>query len=225
MVDVFYIGAYWWNRKEDLATVVNKTIMFLQELSNLDEEFMTWYEKGYNKKEASKKVSIEKNNIETLYKNGIKKNDLDNEGFSNIGYSIGLWTGHKEEYSSSISINSGHASKFFSNSCVITLPIAEESKERLLKLDKQKAIISLLIKIWQPDSVVLNSNKLKDETGLINKIGWITYFKNLNQIPKFSENIIHQTLNSGHLYYLKTENDICYDYDLINELISLKKLI
>ncbi|HMK19255.1 MAG TPA: Imm52 family immunity protein [Chitinophagaceae bacterium] len=225
MVDVFYIGAYWWNRKEDLATVVNKTIMFLQELSNLDKEFMNWYEKGYNKKEASRRVSIEKNNIETLYKNGIKKNDLDNEGFSNIGYSIDLWTGHKEEYSSSISINGGHASKFFSNSCVIILPIAEESKERLLKLDKQKAVISLLIKIWQPDSVVLNSNKLKDETGLINKIGWVTYFKNLNQIPKFSENIIHETLNNGHLYYLKTKNDICYDYDLINELLSLKKLV
>jgi hypothetical protein len=170
-------------------------------------------------------VTIEKDNIEMLFKKNIKKNDLDNQGFSNIGYSIDLWTGHEEKYSSSLSINGGHASKFFSNSCVLSLPIAKERQEQLLKLDKVKDIITLLISTWQPDSAVLNSNKLKDETGLINKLGWVTYVKNLAANSKISEKIIHENLNGGNLFYLKMNNNSCYDYDLIQELLTLKDVI
>lgn len=225
MVDIFYIGAYWRNRNEDLSIVVDKTVLFLQELSSLDEQFVNWYEQGYNKKEASKKVTIEKDIVERLYKRGIKKNDLDSEGHSKIGYSIGLWTGQEEEYSSSLSINAGHASKFFSNACVITVPIAEEPKERLLKLDKQKAIINLLIKIWKPDTVVLNSNELKNKTGLVNKVGWITYLKNLKGYSQKSSKVIHEKLDNGDLFFLKLDDDRSYNYDLIQELLFLKEAV
>lgn len=225
MIDVFYLGAYWWQRKEELSTIVNKTIAFLKELSALDEEFKDWYEQGYNKSEASKKVLFEASNIEKLYKRGINKKDLDDKGFSKIGFSIGLWTGHKEEYSSSISINSGHASKFFPNACVITLPIAEDAKERLLKLSVQKEIINLMVKNWNPDSLVLNSQELKNETGLINQIGWITYIKNLSYHSKISDKIVHEKFNSGDLFYLNVKDDKSYSYELSKELITLKALL
>lgn len=221
----FYIGAYWDNRREDLATVVNKTVLFLHELSRLDEQFSNLYEKGYNKKESSKNVVIEKDNIERLYKSCIKKKDLDGEGYSKIGYLIDLWTGQKEEYSSSLTITAGHASKFFSNACVIKLPIAEEPKERLLKLDKQKIIFSLLIKIWQPDTIVLNSNELKNKTRLVNEIGWITYVKNLKDYSQKNDKIIHEKLDNGDLFFLKLNDDISYNYDLMQELLVLKKVV
>lgn len=224
MVDVFYIGAYWDNRKEDLSTVVNKSVLFLQELSKLDVQFANFYEKGYNK-EASKKVAIEKDNIERLYKRGIKKNDLDSEGYSKIGYLIGLWTGQEEEYSSSLTITAGHASKFFSNACVIKFPIAKEPKERLLKLSKQKAIINLLIRTWKPDTIVLNSNELKNKTGSVNKIGWITYIKNLKGYSQKNGKIIHEKLDNGDLFFLKLNDDRSYNYDLMQELIFLKGVV
>jgi len=223
MIDSFYLAAYWVQRKENLHIVVEKTISFLQDLTRLDEQFVNWYEQGYNKKDAlSNKIIIDKESIETLYKKGVKKNDLDNEGFSKIGYSIGMWSGDKEEYSSSLSINCGHASKFFSNSCVITIPAEGEQKERLLKLIKQKELVNLLIKSWEPDNIVLSSSKLKSEIGT-DEVGWVTYYKSLRRIPKISDKVIYEKSNSGHLFYLA--NEASYDYSLAKKLLPLKEII
>src|SRR5436190_19984156 len=46
MIDSFYIGAYWTNRKEKLESIVNKTVSFLGELAISDEQFFDWYELG-----------------------------------------------------------------------------------------------------------------------------------------------------------------------------------
>lgn len=217
MVDSFYIGAYWRQRKENLDIVIKKTVLFLQELSRLDEQFQCWYVQGH-----SKKIIVDKENIATLYKKKIKKNDLDSEGFSRIGYSIGMWSGGEEEYSSSLSINCGHASKFFPNCCFITFPTEGEQKERLLKLNKQKDLVNLLIKSWNPDNIILSSNKLKSEIGT-DEIGWITYYKSINQTPKIKGNVIYEKHDCGHLFYL--QNEVSYDYNMAKELLLLKAII
>lgn len=223
MVDSFYLGAYWTQRKENLDTVVSRTLSFLQELTRLDEQFLNWYEQGYSKKEAlSKKIIIDKEYIETLYKKSVKKNDLDSEGFSKIGYSIGLWSGHEEEHSSSLSINCGHSSKFFSNSVVITMPTEGELKERLLSLVTQKELFNLLIKNWNPDNIILSSNRLKSEIGT-DEIGWITYYKSIRRAPKIGNKIVYEKYSGGHLFYLA--NNSCYDYNLAKELLPLKEII
>ncbi|HEV8271198.1 MAG TPA: Imm52 family immunity protein [Chitinophagaceae bacterium] len=223
MIDSFYLGAYWAQRKENLDIVVNKTISFLQGLARVDTQFLNWYEQGYSKKEAlSKKIIVDKENIETLYKKSFKKNDLDNEGFSKIGYSIGMWSGHQEEYSSSVSINCGHSSKFFSNSCVITIPIEGEQKERLLSLIKQKELLNLLIKNWEPKNIILSSNKLKNEIGT-DEVGWVSYYKSIRRAPKTSNTVIYEKFNNGHLFYLADKS--CYDYGLAKELLPLKEII
>lgn len=222
MIDSFYIAAYWVQRKESLDTVVRKTISFLQDLARLDEQFLTWYEQGYGKVEAlSKKVIIDKESIESLYRKKIKKNDLDNEGFSKIGYSIGMWSGDDEEYSSSLSINCGHASKFFSNSCVVTMPIKGAQKDRLLTLIKQKVLVNLLIKNWEPDNVILSSSKLKNEIGT-DEVGWITYYKSIKRTPNISQKLIYERCHCGHLFYL--DGEISYDYSLVKELQPLKDI-
>lgn len=223
MIDSFYLAAYWVQRKENLHIVVEKTISFLQDLTRLDEQFVNWYALGYDKKDALRnKIIIDKESIEALYKKRVKKNDLDNEGFSKIGYSIGMWSGDEEEYSSSLSINCGHASKYFSNSCVITMPTEGEQKERLLGLIKQKELVNLLIKSWEPDKIILSSNRLKNEIGT-DEVGWITYNKSLKRVPKISNKVIYEKHDRGHLFYLA--NGVSYDYSLAKELLPIKEEI
>ncbi len=216
MVDSFYIGAYWRQRKANLNTVVEKTVSFLQELSKLDGQFQSWYVG------QSKKIIVNKENIEALYKKKVKKIDLDIEGFSKIGYSIEMWSGGKEEFSSSLSINCGHASKFFPNCCVITFPSEGEEKERLLKLNKQKDLVNLLIRNWNPDSIILSSNKLKREIGT-DEVGWITYYKSIKQTPNIGGGVIYEKHDFGHLFYL--ENETCYGYNMTKELEPLKAIV
>lgn len=217
MADSFYIGTYWRDRKESLDLVVKKTTFFLQELSKSDEQFQSWYAQGH-----LEEIEINIESIEMLYKRKIKKNDLDSEGFSRIGFSIGMWTGGKEEHSSSLSINCGHASKFFPNCCLITLPIEGEGKEKLLRLNKQRNIVNLLIKNWNPDNIILSSNKLKSEIGT-DEIGWITYYKRINQRPKIRFPLIYEKCEQGHLFYL--QNETSYDYTSTKALVPLKTII
>ncbi|MEO7044423.1 MAG: Imm52 family immunity protein [Ferruginibacter sp.] len=222
MEDSFYLAAYWVQRKESLDIVVNKTISFLQDLARLDEQFLNWYEQGYSKKEDLNKIIIDKENIEKLFRERVKKNDIDNEGYSKIGYSIGMWSGHEEEYSSGVSINCGHSSKFFSNSCVITIPTEGVQKERLLTFIKQKELVNLLIKSWQPDNVILSSSMLKSEIGT-DEVGWITYYKSIRRIPKIINKVIYEKYDGGHLFYLANKN--FYDHSLVNELLLLKDVL
>jgi hypothetical protein len=108
MIDTFYIGAYWQERKELLENVVEPTVKTLIELSKADEQFVKKYELGANKKQALEhEVSISKEDIEKLYSQGLKKNDIDKDGYSKIGYRLSLWTGHKNEKSCKISFTVG----------------------------------------------------------------------------------------------------------------------
>jgi hypothetical protein len=104
------------------------------------------------------------------------------------------------------------------------MPIEGEAKERLLTFDRQKKIITLLLNHWDPPNVIVNSKKLSNITQMPNEVGWITYVKKVKQIPKFSSKIIHESFNNGHLFYLETKNDICFDYDLIEDLLPLQRL-
>lgn len=217
MIDSFYIGAYWKQRKESLDIVVKKTTSFLERLTRLDEQFLKWYEQGYRKE-----IILDKENIEALYRKRVKRNDLTSDGFSKIGYSVSMWSGGEEEYSSNLSINCGHSSKFFSNNCVITMPTEGEKKESLLKLAKQRELVDLLVKSWDPDNIILSSNRLKSEIET-DEVGWITYYKLIKQVPKTNGNVVYEKYNDGHLFYLA--NDKSYDYNWAKELLMLKKII
>jgi len=225
MIDTFYIGAYWRNRKELLNRVVNPTLQTLRELSEVDKQFLNLYELGMSRQQALEhRISLTPEYIERLYRGRVKKNDLDQDGYNKIGYRLSLWTGHKEGEASTISFNAGSSSKRLTDLCLINLPSEGAAKNRLLQLDKVKEIIKLLIRNWNPDTVVLNSKELSEALDTMNELGWVTYTKNVKTWLKLSDNIVHEkSFFGGHLFYLKTENNLAYDYNLISQLLSVKK--
>jgi hypothetical protein len=225
MNDVFFVGAYWNARREILEDVIQPTLEVLERLSEFDEQFLTFYELGYSRKSAlENKVLLNVENIKELYKKGHKKKDIDSFGYSGVGFNLSLWTGQRDRESSSLSFRVGKNSDKVSNSCLISLPAEGVAKDRLLHFNKAKIILDLLIEAWDPDTVVLTSRKLSDSLTAITDVGWMTYKKLLEKNVRVIDNIIHDPYyKGGHLFYLKTNNEMAYDYDMIDDLLSFKK--
>jgi len=225
MDDVFYLGAYWGSRPENLYQISNKIYQTLMSLRQLDIQFGNWYERGMTKKQAlEKKISLTPEYIETLCLKGIKRSELNDKGFVELGFLVGLWSGHADDYeSSSISFNVG--GKFdtdsLSNCCVIDFPARGEARERLLQLEKVKETILMLVGEWNPDYAILSSRELRDKLNVGNEIGWVTYRKTVSNNLKNSNKIIQEKMGDGHLFHLNSENN--YDYNMVNELKNLGK--
>ncbi|HMK26706.1 MAG TPA: Imm52 family immunity protein [Chitinophagaceae bacterium] len=227
MIESYYIGAYWGSRTEPLAQVKNKILQTLQRLAEIDEQFLNWYEEANSREKAlGKKVSIDADSVERLCLEMVRKGELDEKGFAEMGFLFGIWSGHLDDESSNISFNVGKAftSQHLSNSCVITIPFEGAARERLLQIDKAKKIIALLVEIWNPDYAVLTSHQLRDKLNVANKVGWITYRQSIKNTPMVNNRVSYEKLNNGYLF--TTAFSIDKDTDSsINELLKLKSYL
>ncbi len=227
MTDSFIIGAYWGSRAEPLAQIVDTVKETLIRLSKIDEQFLIWHELGMSRKKAlEKKFSIDNDSIQKICLQKVKKGEFDEKGFAKMGFLMGLWTGHKEEESNNISFNVGgsYNTDKLNNSCVLTVPYEGSSKERILQIEKAKAIINVLVELWKPDYAVLTSDNLRDKLNVGNNIGWITYRKSIKRVPRLNSKVVYEECGSGHLFSLNLKGD-CYNYNLISELTAIKEIV
>src|ERR1700743_119129 len=116
MIDTFTIGAYWKNRKQLLDDIIQPTFQTLKGLSEIDEQFENLYELGGSRKSALEhNIFVTPDNIKKLYTDGLKKNDLDLNGYCKIGFSLWAWTGHKDCEASNVSFGVGKGSDRLNN--------------------------------------------------------------------------------------------------------------
>ncbi|RFS18652.1 hypothetical protein DVR12_27455 [Chitinophaga silvatica] len=225
MNDPFIIGAYWGERAASLIQIKDQILQTLNCLARIDIEFSSWYETGMSRKDAlAQKIKWEDDVIIRQCIESVRKGELNEQGFSKMGFLFSLWNGRTDEESSSLSFNVGKSSQVLINNCIVTLPYEGVAKDRLLEQKKVLAIMSILIDIWNPDNAVFSSEALRSNIGGdIDGIGWVTYSRCIKHMPKISPNLVHETKNNGHLFYLA--NGHSYDYSLLNELRSLKKRI
>lgn len=218
----FYFGAYWGPRAETLTQVQNKVIHTLQQLSDIDDQFLSWHKPGKDRNAALlNKIEISEEMIKLLCLQKVKKGELNEEGFSKMGFLFTLWSGHKDPFASTITFNVGSASKWVMNSCVIKVPSKGDAKERLLHVEKAKKILLLLVRIWAPEYAVLTSHELSSQLGVGNKIGWITYLKFIKQAPKLNNGINYENNELGIWFY---PNDI-YETGLIASLSQIIDIV
>lgn len=225
MNDSFYIGAYWGGRAETLTEVVTKIVKTLERLGRIDEQFSGWYELGMSRKKAlENEVHIDADNIRRLCLQKVKRKELDEVGYSKTGFLFSLWTGHKDEESSSISLNVGATFKSdkLKNSCVIKIPYEGEARERILKPDIAKKIITTLVELWNPEYAVLTSHKLYDNLNVGNKVGWITYGKTIKNVPKIGGSFVYEKNEHGHLFCIKNDED--YNLGLLSDLLAFAEV-
>lgn len=222
-----YIGAYWGSRIDSLHEISKKIIHTLNGLAKIDDHFLVWYEGNNSKKLAlEKKIILNNETIERLCLSQVKKKELDEAGFTKSGFLFGLWSGHKDKESSSITftVGSSFESRYLSNSCVLKIPYEGPAHERLLNLEVSKRIIVFLIETWNPDYAVLTSDSLRNTLNIGNRVGWITYHQNIKQVPKSSQKLAYESLDKGHLFYLTSRLER-HEKDAIQDLLLVKDSI
>jgi hypothetical protein len=223
MPNTFIIGAYWGSRAEPLPQVRDKILQTLQKLTGADEQFINWYETGMSRKEAQeKKVLLNTETVERLCLERVKKGELNELGIAKMGFLFSLWTGHPDDETSSITFSVGTSSKWVTNSCVLKLPYEGDARARLLQSTKAKKILSILTETWNPDYAVLTSDALRDKLEVGNRIGWITYRKEIKRTPKLSNKIIYEKTGNGHWFYPASGS---FENGLANELLPIKESI
>jgi len=226
MIDTFIVGAYWGPRAEPLPTVTEKTVATLKKIAYIDEQFANWYQLANSKKKAlENKISCTNDNITSLYKKELTKTDVIENGFTQMSFSLSVWSGHENSEAGKISFWVGRDLKSIGNRCLINIPPEGEAQRRLLKIDKAKQLITVLVEEWNPDYAVLTSGTLRDRLGVLNEIGWVTYRKEINGKPDISDKVICEKLGNGYLFYLGLPDSNIYDYGLMDKLEPLKEII
>jgi len=224
MLDSYYIGAYWGSKFEPpeiLSEKINKT---LNMLSINNTEFENWYLLGKNRND-SLKVNV-KNNGGILDKIIFKQSQIEkcnSSANSQMGVVLGFWTGQSDSNSSSIMFNVGgnYSTTKLGNSCVLKLPSKMRANNKLIEIENSKALIQLIVDIWNPDYAVLTSHDLRDKLNFGNKIGWITYYKSSNlKIRNISFLILNPILN-GYIFYF--EGNHYLNIDSIPIYLELKE--
>lgn len=227
-MESFYIGAYWGSRGESLMQVRDKVLQTFQRLAEIDEQFLNWYEGGNSRKEAlENRIVFNNETIEKLCLETVRKGELDKNGFAKMGFLFGLWTGHEDDESSSITFTVGTAftSPHLFNSCVLSIPFEGEGRERLLQIEKAKKIIAVFVEVWNPDYAVLTSHQLRDKLNIANNVGWITYRKTIKSFRKISNVITSERFADGHLLYLNMPGGKFIDFNLAHKLTSVKEML
>lgn len=225
-MDKFYIGAYWRVRKESLDVVVNKTIDYLKCLSQIDDAFLQWFEKGNSKSIALNNViHFNTDQIQHIYKKGIKKGDMDVEGYSKMGFRISGWSGGDENNLLSFSISAGDDYIRTPNNCILNFPYQGQIRDKLLTTSKIIEIMKLIVVVWQPDYAVFQSSQLRDFLDAKNFVGWITYYSNKFSLPDLSNEYSISKINDlGKIISIDSTYDINNKKD-IEKIKNLKSIL
>jgi len=225
-MDRFYIGAYWHGRKEKLDVVAQKTTDYLECLSQIDDAFSHWFEKGNSKSIAlNNEIQFTTEQIKHIYKKELKRGDMNVDGYSKMGFRISGWSGGDENNSLSFSISAGDDYIRIPNSCILNFPNQGQIKDKLFTSSKIMEIMKMVIVTWQPDYAVFQSSHLRDLLEAKNYIGWITYYSNKFRLPDLSKEYSISMINDlGKVISFDSKYDINNEKD-IGKLMYLKSAL
>lgn len=233
-MESFYAGAYWTARKETVEACTSRAVACLLGLAACDPLFSRWLKLGKSRKEALKnEVSISPEEIKALLIKGVNRRDANKEIIQELGMTVGLWTGGKNEEAASIMIHCGSYSTIVGNSCVIDLPYGEEAAKRILKIETLISIAEVMVRSWDPDWVTVSSWRLREKVltleSAIPQVGWLTYISNrlgsISSVPPPAELIkIDETGNlliaTRERFSTEREEHVVIVNRLIQELLN-----
>lgn len=185
MNESYYMVFYWGDRKEDICECVNRTVMLIQKLSSLDNFYSDWYMGGMSRKKALKnRIAINDDSIREIFIRSRNTNDIDGHTLDNLGYTLGLWNGRKEEESVGISIScSIHAENInLMNSCIISFPEASSAAgKRLLNTSFIRKLLELVVEVWEPDWGVVTSHQFRRHINPVPRVPFVAWFLYLSE--------------------------------------------
>lgn len=222
MIDVFKIKFYWNGRKETSFQLANRIYQLFYCLSIKYPFWSEWYIPSKNKKDSlNTPFSFDLDNIESHLRFSTKNQDVDNEGFSKLGFNLGLFKTDDNHNEYGLSFFGGYADNLFPNNCILSFwDPSKFCKSEVLELIKS------IIMFLDVDYGCLDSNEFEE---LIedseNEIGWISLSKIQVEQSLLPNSIICESIsNDKFLYYLK-DDDKYFDYSKMQDFQQLKSML
>lgn len=162
-----FVGGYWSQREESKESAAARVAGFLAGLSSHGAEFCTWYRKGKGRAAARRVVlGLEPTSISGEFKQNHR--DTDRKPIPELGYYFAAWNGEKVSFSAAL----GGWSPHVRNSVVLCLGGDNDLGE-----DTYRAILELLVRLFEPEHGVVTSNEYLDRIGVVNPwdAGMFTY--------------------------------------------------
>ncbi len=221
MIDVFDLKFYWGARKESTYHFAKKIHKLLLSLEDSNPLGGNWCMLGTSRKKALESpFENTLDNIENELRTSKKKSEIDEAGFSELGFRIALYKEDKEENEYGLKLFGGYDGNLFPNNCILSF--WEPSKfTKAEMLDLVRTVIHYL----EPEYGCVVSNEFEElirDTD--NQLGWITLSEKYIDEKLLPNSIVCEKLTDNYIYYLKDENNF-FDYSLIEDFNKLKDLL
>jgi hypothetical protein len=155
------LGLYWSARQQSLeecAELCFQTFLTLRAAG-----FDSFYHRGRSRKDALRQsIDVSLEGIRKLLARGVNRRDDNREVIPELGYRIGLWSGHPDDEAFCLDIHCGCYSQWVGNSLTLELP---PEGPYSLEHARQKAemLFDELVVLWRPDQGILTADDLRWE--------------------------------------------------------------
>jgi hypothetical protein len=173
MLETYYAGAYWLNRKESAADCARRAENLFRLLGHCDPSLTRWFLQGRTRKEAlSRPIQLDAATFEALFSK--KENQLDD------GFALWVWNGEPQGFTTGVNFNCGSASRFVCNTCLLRPPKKGPASERILRAPILAEVLRSMALAWEPEWAIATSSTHRDDVLKNAKagtfVGWLMYF-------------------------------------------------
>jgi hypothetical protein len=187
MSETYYMGAYWWARREDAEACARRMAALVQLLQPVDPLFASWFKSAKSLKESLKRpLELELSILAKYVQRTITRDDR-RQPMEHLGFNVWLWNGRQGGNDAWLRASCGGASEWVSNNCILEAPDEGPGSERVLTTPFQVAALRAIAIAWEPDWGVAMSHAHRD---IIEKkcpdvlVGWVTYLsRRLGRVP------------------------------------------
>lgn len=138
MTERYFVGSYWGDRPETLQSCGDRAHRFFQAISPVDSALARRSPGG-----------------------GRNRRDDNREVIESLGYRLMVWNGAPDAEVASVSVLCGSyaSSAGIVNSCVLELPVAGPTRDRLLQRGVLERLLEASVGSWDPDWGVVSSDE------------------------------------------------------------------
>ncbi len=170
MIERYYLGAYWWDRKESSDACAERLHRFFTMVASCDPSFAGWYQSGTSRQRAlENELSIDVLTLRSLLLQGRNRTDTDGTVISDLGFRLSAWNGGRGGGDVVLRVHcGGHAGNpHIWNSCVIVLPDEGSAIERVLSISILQRLLEAVILCFEPDWATVIPESIRDSDQIL----------------------------------------------------------
>jgi hypothetical protein len=217
---MFYLLATWTPRAESPEDCAGRLSSCLSTLKASPGPFKDWFPKASSKKQATRHpLTLGADTLADVVRSGSHRRDDNKEPISELGYSVGLWNGSRDEpVSISLTCGSRSADPSLANTFLMSLPATNDGASFFCDRTQAKALILAVASAWDAEAATITSDALRRQlptSDHVPQIGWMTYLSERKAQALRSHEAVERVPGGA----LITVSDRCHDAsaDMVRE--------